>query len=327
MVGRSDSMEPVTSANLLIGTASHISQVTVDLTTGTTETIGQPLPANTCLSLTRDADTVWSVSLDGDGQLAAVRTGADGPVIGLTSPTGGAVPCHSGIVAADGNARTIAVANYTGGNVGVVAVSADTATLTGTVDFGGESHPHQVLTAGNRLVVSDLGLNCLHLLDRADPTTVTGRIDLDADAGPRDAVLIGDLLVVALEVGNAVALVEVERDEAGSIIGGRQVARHNFSGDPDATHPSQIILDSLGRALVLNRGSQRLCVVEVADSGFAQVSEVEVPAWPMDLVEVDGVLLVASRDGDVVVGLDLADPTIERFRFDVPKPNALALLA
>lgn len=320
-------METVTSANLLIGTASHITQVTLDLATGATETIGQSLPATTCLSLTRDTDIVWSVSLDGDGQLAAVHTGSTGPQLGVTSTTGGAVPCHSAVVASDGADRTVAVANYTGGNVGVVAVSGGSATLTGTVDFGGESHPHQVLVEGKTLIVSDLGLNCLHLLDRDNPTTVTGRIELDGDAGPRDAVLIGDLLVVALEVGNAVALVELERDQAGTVIGGRQTARHAFAGEADATHPSQIILDSLGRALILNRGSQKLCIVELADGSFSQVTEVDVPQWPMDLVEVDGVLLLAARDGDVVVGLDLSDPRVERFRFEMPKPNALALLA
>lgn len=323
----------VTSLSLLIGTATDIRQVRVDPTSGSCVNVGTAVPCATSLSLTPDPlrSVVWSASLDDDGRVSTVHTGPEGPRAGTSSPTGGAVPCHVGLVAAQGSARTVAVANYSGHNVGIVSSIDVTdprggATLEATVDFGEGSHPHQVLPLGNRLVVSDLGLDSLHLLDRDDPTNITGRIQLDQGAGPRDAVLIGEHLVVALEVGNAVGLVQLDRDDDATITGGRQVARHDFTGAPEQTHPSQIIADSRGRALVLNRGSDTLCVVEVADGRITSVTEHDLPAWPMDLVEVDGTVLVACRDADVVVGLDLDDPDTELFRFAVPSPNALVIL-
>jgi len=220
---------------------------------------------------------------------------------------------------------TLAVANYTGHTVGLVD-HGEAPTLRAAYDFGPQAHPHQVLVDGDRLLVSDLGGDCLHVVDPA--TGPEARIDLGAGSGPRNAVVVeADLLVVALEVGNGAALVRLDRDAAGRVSGGEVLDRVDFAGDAAQTHPSQVIRDSAGRLHLLNRGSDRVCTLTVADGALTLVAEHPVAAWPMDAVEVDGVLLVACRDADAVVALDPADPSREVWRFAVPTPSALAVLA
>lgn|GEM_PF-4681129 len=319
------------TVTLLIGSSDGVRQLTVDLAAGTADQVGDLAPLTNPIALTADGPTAWAVSLVPDGEIRPVTATSTGPVTGAAGPAGGAVPCHTAVLSADGVGRTVAVANYTGHTMGVVAYEDVTSDATGTLvtsyHFGDNSHPHQVLVDGDRLLVSDLGEDCLQVVDLATPERAVARIDLGTGSGPRDAVATGaDQLAVALEVANGAVLVSLERDEAGQVSGGSVTSRVDFAGEPDDTHPSQILRDSLGRVLVLNRGSQRLCVLTVDGDDLTLVAEHPLPDWPMDIVERDGVLLVACRDADAVIGLDVADPTRELFRISVPTPSSLAIV-
>lgn len=322
------------TSTLLVASADGLRQLQLDSQAGTATPVGGVISVQRPLALTTDPSQpglAWAVACTPDGSAFPLQTGADGPSLGEVASSGGAVPCHTGIVSGEGPTRTVAVANYTGHTVGFATFNglpAGTVTAQGpVVDFGEGSHPHQVLPSGGQLIVSDLGLDSLHVLDSADPQAPAIRIELEPGAGPRNAVPIGDShLAVALEVANAAALVRIDRDADGRITGGRQVARVGFEGDPDQTHPSQILRDSRGFVHVLNRGSQRLCTLTVEGDNLELVTERTVPDFPMDIIELDGLLLIACRDGDTVVALQVADPDTEVFRIEVPSPNAIAVV-
>ena len=322
------------TSTLLVASADSLRQFQLDSQAGTAEPIGGEVSVERPLALTSDpnqAGLAWAVACTPDGSVFPVQTDSDGPRVGATATSGGAVPCHTGIVSGEGASRTVAVANYTGHTVGFASfdgLPAGGVSAQGPViDFGEGSHPHQVLSSDGQLIVSDLGLDSLHVLDSADPQEPAIRIELEPGAGPRNAVPVGDShLAVALEVANAAALVRIDRDADGRITGGQQVARVGFEGDPEQTHPSQILRDSRGFVHVLNRGSQRLCTLTVEGDNLELVTERCVPDFPMDIVELDGLLLVACRDSDTVVALQVADPDTEVFRIEVASPNAIAVV-
>lgn len=331
VIGKDACVTAQNTVTLLVGTADGVRQLSLDLGAGVAATVGEPAPLVNPLAMTADGPVVWTVSLEPGGEVRPVTAGISGPVAGSAGVTGGDVPCHTAVVARRGKGRTVAVANYTGHTVGLVSYDdvdggAD-GTLTATYHFGESSHPHQVLVDGERLLVSDLGEDCLQVIDLSVPDRAVARIDLGTGSGPRDAVATGpDQLAVALEVANGAVLVSLDRDASGQVNGGRVTSRVDFAGAADDTHPSQIFRDSRGRVLVLNRGTQRLCVLDIAGETMTLQAEHPLPDWPMDVLERDGVLLVACRDSDVIVGLDVADPTRELFRLPVPKPSSLAFV-
>lgn len=332
-----------TTVHLLVASADGARLLELDPAAGTAEPIGSVLPLDKPLAITATADGGWVVALAPEGRLVRLSATAQGLQPGPETTTGGAVPCH---IAVFDDGHRVAVSNYSGHTVGIVRhdAPAGTAELSDVYHYGEQSHPHQVLQVDDRLLVCDLGRDGLHVIDPAgtpsgseadDPVA----IPLEDGAGPRDAVRVGpDHLVVALEKANAAAVVELHRDAGGRIVGGRQVDRCAFAGDPAATHPSQILLDrpaaagTPARVLVLNRGSDQLCVLEVADGRFVGgVTEHPLPSWPMDLVRAGDRVLVACRDADVVVGLDIdglgaEGETLTAFSVPVPAPNGIAVL-
>lgn len=317
------------TVTLLVGSQDGIRQLSLDLATGSADQVGDLAPLTNPIALTADGSSAWAVALVPDGEIRPVTATADGPVVGGAGPAGGAVPCHTAVVNRDGEARTVVVANYTGHTIGVVDYTdlASDGTLSATYHFGDNSHPHQVLIDSDRLLISDLGEDCLQVIDLSVADEPVARIDLGTGAGPRDAVVTApDQLAVALEIANGAVLVTLERDEAGQVTGGRVTSRVDFEGNPDDTHPSQIFRDSLGRVHVLNRGTHRLCVLNVVGDTLELEAEHPLPDWPMDILERDGVLLVACRDANAVVGLDVSDPTRELFRLSVPSPSSLAIV-
>ena len=337
----------MTNHRLLVACADGVRHLRLDTANGTAETIGSALPIESPLAITADRTTPngsWTTALTSGGQVLTVAATADGVQAGDPVASGGAVPCHIAVLdgaAADG----VAVANYTGHTVGVVRTAdGGRAELGAVYDFGEASHPHQVLDVDGRLVVCDLGRDGLHVIDLAVAPSAAEASDpvaipLEDGAGPRNAVRVGpDHLVVALEKANAAAVVELQRDPDGVVIGGRQVDRCAFSGSTSDTHPSQVLLDrdatggGPARILVLNRGSDQLCVLEVADGRFVGgPTEHPLPAWPMDLARVGEMLLVACRDAEVLVGLDAHDLGHGGsgrivFSVPVPRPHGIAVV-
>ncbi|MGD7707194.1 lactonase family protein [Microlunatus sp. Y2014] len=321
------------TTHLLIASADRVGLHQLDLAAGTCQQVGDPLPLTTPLGLVASRHGGWVTGFDEDGVVLPVLAGPGGLRPGPRSSSGGAVPCHIAVVTDDGAsgaAETVAVANYTGNSVGVVRVADATdpdgsSELVDVVNFGEGSHPHQVLRHGAQWVVSDLGLDCLHVLDPADLHGDAVKIDLGEGSGPRDAVAIDEsTLVVALEVANAAVLVRLERDGE-RITGGTVTARVDLTGDPADSHPSQILRASDGRVHVLNRGPQTLCTLSVSGDDLTLDGELAIGAWPMDLVELDGQLVIACRDAEALVCVDVT--TLQQTAsIPAPSPAALAIL-
>lgn len=330
----------MTIHRLLVASTDGVRQLLLDTATGTADPIGTVLPYGKSLAVTAHPAVPragWVASADDGGRLVAVTATDDGVRVEASTGSDGAVPCH--VAVRDGQ---VAVANYSGHTVAVFPYHHDSGHRTAgpavVHHFGEQSHPHQVLEVDGQLVVSDLGRDGLHVLaPDADPAPADEppAIPLEPGAGPRNAVRVGpDHLVVALERANAAAVVELQRDAAGTVVGGRQVDRCGFDGETSATHPSQIRLAGVeggtAQVLVLNRGSDRLCVLEVTDGRFGgKAVEHPLPAWPMDLLRLDDVLLVACRDADLLVGLDATDlgpdgAARTLFSVPVPQPNGVA---
>jgi 6-phosphogluconolactonase len=125
--------------------------------------------------------------------------------VGQGQPSGGASPCHLAWV---GGGRAVAVANYTGGTVGLLPVAADGSLEApvaiadhGDLELGPRSdrqeapHPHHVLAVGgDGLLVLDLGADAVvgYRLGSDGSLRRVAVSRLTPGSGPRHAVLSRD---------------------------------------------------------------------------------------------------------------------------------------
>ena len=254
--------------------------------------------------------------------------------------SGGADPCHL-LLAPD--ARTLYVANYSSGTLGVLPLDADgrfTAQVRaegGPVQVWGhegsgpdasrQEAPHAhfaAITPGGRfVVVADLGTDELRRYARDPATGLLSAAGIAATLPPgtgprhlvfapdgRTAYVVGELdvsvCVLAWEPGTASGTL-VQQLPAGPSLD-LQDTEQGGTGDGRRVLPSHVELDG-DRLLVAVRTSDVLVGYAVtADGTLVAEGVTALPAaWPRHFAVVDGTVVVAAQVGDALVALRPGD--------------------
>ena len=276
-----------------------------------------------------DRSVLYAVDELTDPSVAAFARSDSGLRLLNRQPTGGGSPCHL----LYHPAGYLLAANYDGGSVSVhpVAAEGSLGPRTDLVQHTGSGpdperqegpHVHEVLLAGDLVVVVDLGLDKL-IGYRLDP--VSGRLSVAADpfarthpgAGPRHAVAHPNgRWYVADELDSTISV--FDPDPSTGVL--REVATvPSTSGPPSA--PASIALSADNRRLYIsNRGADTIATFDV-DAGGDLTGIDEVPtggSWPRHFAIVDDLLFVANQKGNSVVS----------FAFDadgLPRPTGDAV--
>ncbi|NNG20037.1 beta-propeller fold lactonase family protein [Naumannella sp. ID2617S] len=259
----------------------------------------------------------WTAE-DQPDEVVSLRVDPDGFVELGRAPSGGGTPCAAALP--EGARDVLAVANYSGASVGLVELTDAAATrLRGTWPLDAV-HPHMVLPTVHGNVVPDLGADVLHLVG-ADGRVE--RIAVPAGVGPRHAVPIDlDRVAVSGELGAALAVVDLAARRVESVTPSTATEEGAYVGD-------LVLVDD--HVLVANRGHATLGVIRLGERPEL-VGELEVPGrWPQHLKLIGDRVLVACRDSDVVLALDVTDPgrptVLPEPAYRLPSPVWLHLLA
>lgn len=238
-----------------------------------------------------------------------------------SSGTGGAEPCH---VAVDPSGELLVVVNYASGSLTVVGL--DDAGVPGeqrqlvqlegsgpVPDRQTSAHPHQAVFSpdGDHVLVPDLGADVVRLFRVDRPSRrlqAAGLLAVPAGTGPRHAVVTGTgSVVVTGELSQTVLRGQV--DWAAAELTGWHVVPSTRRATGGPNHPGDIVHDEEhGIVHVANRGLDTVSSYSLASGGLEPMSEIRAGGrWPQHLAVVGGALLVAARDSDAVVRLEV-DP-------------------
>lgn len=175
-----------------------------------------------------------------------------------------------------------------------------------------EAHPHHVLDVGGIAAVADLGSDAVWMLEPRD-LSVRNVHKLPQGAGPRHATLLpngsiavsGELDVTLVVVGADGTIASTESSRAGS---------------GDRTYPSDVAYHPGGFVMVANRTAGTIGCVDVRDGELRLVGEYPSGGtWPLNMELVVDQLLVAQRDDDLVVALQV-DPLSGRLEHEWSVP-------
>jgi 6-phosphogluconolactonase len=230
-----------------------------------------------------------------------------------TVPSGGSGPCHVLVHPAGG---WLYVANY--GDGVATALELDAAgDLTGASvtlahagsgphadrQEGPHAHSSWVSPGGGWLVVADLGTDQLraYRLEDGRPVGEPALTAMPPGSGPRHAAVAGDLVHVACELSCDVVTVRWDESTGtGEVVGSSPtVTRAPRTGDTHTlSHLELLDEDTL---VVGVRGADQLAVVGLTD-GVADrlLAEVLTVTWPRHLTVVDGAVLVAGEQADLI---------------------------
>ena len=220
--------------DVLIGTytwrdAEGIYRGRFDDETGTFETLGLAIAADSPAFLVTHGDMLYAVNEQREGGVSAFRRAGTDLEFVNAQPSGGSLPCHLSAGPESpqpGSARGVplawnwvAVANYGSGTVALFPTSGDDGRLLPVADSRQHrgsgpntdrqesAHAHEVYALGSTLVVPDLGTDKVHRY-RVDKGQLSedGHAALPAGSGPRHAELHPSLprLYVLNELGNTV---------------------------------------------------------------------------------------------------------------------------
>ena len=205
--------------DVLIGTytwrdAEGIYRGRFDDETGTFETLGLAVAADSPAFLAPRGDMLYAVNEQREGGVSAFRrTGVDLEFVNA-QPSGGSLPCHLSV-----GTDWVAVANYGSGTVALFPTADDDGRLLPIADSRQHrgagpdadrqesAHAHEVYALGSTLIVPDLGTDKVHRY-RVDSGRLAddGHTALPSGSGPRHVELHASLprLYVLNELDNTV---------------------------------------------------------------------------------------------------------------------------
>lgn len=290
--------------------------------------------------VSRDRRWAYVVSEVTEGKVAALPARGDGPASRVRS--GGADPCHLALSPAG---DLLAVANYSSGTVGLLAVAGGSLTLIDTVQLAGHGphprqrgpHAHQATwLSDTELVVCDLGSDTLVGLTLGSDSRLTQHwsVHLPGGTGPRHLVVSRqrDRLWVVGELDNTVHLVSRDPDRATSSRSGGWAIEQTLPLAPagQGSLTAGIALSSGGDHLYVTvRGADQLIHLTVDTAGLLrEVGRLATAAWPRFVGWLPGnrELVVAAERADRLqcfpIGLDGA-PAPVAWVADWPAPTCL----
>ncbi len=318
---------PTAGAGSPAGTGEGIWRVALDPATGALLDARQVAvtPAPSFLAAHPSGRVLYAVGEETRGTVTAFAVGDDGGLTPLaTVASGGADPCH---LLLDADARTLLVANYSSGTLGVLPLDPDGRFAAEVLTAGAPAqvlghegagpradrqegpHAHFVALApgGRHVLVVDLGTDEVRRYTR-DPGT--GRLTADGIAatlppgtGPRHlafaptgehAYLTGELdvtvRVLAWDVASATG--RLVQTLPATTRGPAPVA----PADPGPLLPSHLELAG-DRLLVATRTADVLAELTVGPDGLlTPAAEVALPGrWPRHFAVVDGWVVVADQ--------------------------------
>lgn len=285
---------------------------------------------------------VYAVGEQAAGTVTAFAAGPDGELGALAVvSSGGADPCHL-LLAAD--ARTLYVANYSSGTLGVLPLDADGAFTRATIAAGGpvqvlehtgsgpdaarQGGPHVHFAAfapgGAHLLVVDLGTDEI----RRYRVAPDGRLAADGIAatlppgtGPRHLVVgpaagstaSGHPIYLVGELDATVRVLRWDAASATAALVQTLPACVTPRRSGDGVYPAHLVLDA-GRLLVSVRGADALATFAVdARTGLLEpAGEVDTGCWPRHFAVVDGVAVVANQVSGTLAALRVRGPVLRR---------------
>jgi len=321
---------PAAGASTTAGLGEGIWRASLDAT-GTVSDLRQvaTTPAPTFLALHPNGRWLYAVGEDGDGTVTAFTIDDDGLAARATISSGGADPCH---LALSSDARTLYVANYSSGTLGVIPLD-DDGGLRGTgpaqvlahegtgPDPSRQESPHAHFVAvresddgtsdgtpRGEVIVADLGIDALRHY-QVGPDGVlefAGLTELPPGTGPRHLAFSPDgrrcYVVGELDV----TLHVLERTAEGyvplqvlSLAGAAERGEHGWYLDGRLL-ASHIELNG-DRLLVGVRVDDRLEEFEVSDEGTLTTSATHpLGGWPRHFAVVDDLVLVAGQTNHAI---------------------------
>jgi 6-phosphogluconolactonase (cycloisomerase 2 family) len=323
---------PVAGAGTPVGQGEGIWRVDLDPATGALGNARQVVETPSPSFLALRGTVLYAAHEQADGTVSAFDVVGDTLVHRATVPSGGADPCH---LLLDEGGRTLFVANYSSGTLGVLPLDADggfsargPAQVLGHTGSGPDedrqesSHAHFVALdpSGDFVLVADLGTDEIRRYRRVDGRLVEDGIAavLPAGTGPRHLTFSADGRF-AYVVGELDVTVRVLAWASGSgtLV---QTLPATTVRATERRLPSHVVRDG-DRLLVGVRASDALTRFAIRADGLLEpVADDPVPgAWPRHFDVVDGWTVVAeqvsgglatlARDGSVVGTLSLPAPS------------------
>ncbi|KRD43190.1 hypothetical protein ASE38_02630 [Cellulomonas sp. Root930] len=302
---------PVAGAGTPVGQGEGIWRVDLDPATGALSDARQVVETPSPSFLALRGTVLYAANEQADGTVSAFDVVGDALVHRATVPSGGADPCH---LLLDADGRTLFVANYTSGTLGVLPLDADGgfSALGPDQVFGHagagpdedrQESPHAHFVAldpgGAFVLVSDLGTDEIRRYRRVDGHLVEDGIAaaLPAGTGPRHLTFSADGRF-AYVVGELDVTVRVLAWESGSGALVQTLPATTVQAG-ERRLPSHVVRDG-DRLLVGVRTADVLTRFAIRADGLLEPAAGDpVPgAWPRHFEVVDGWTVVAQQVSD-----------------------------
>ena len=251
---------------------------------------------------------VNEVDIDGVGTVESYHIGKNKLILVDSVSSGGAHPCHININA-DGD---IAVANYTGGNVGLTRVAKDgqLSSLLDVAQHSGQSlterqtkpHAHSAwfTSEGQELIAVDLGVDQLIFYRvENDQLVRTDSLCVEAGAGPRHLAFhpTQSILYSVNELNSTISVISKEDQNKWELVNSISTLPDDFKGK---SFCADIHISPDGRFLYAsNRGHNSLVVYRIDDSGKKVLPiayELVKGEWPRNFsLTSDGEFLIVAN--------------------------------
>lgn len=231
------------------------------------------------LAFNKNKDIVLAVNENDPGTIESFQVNGDTLVQINSSNTGGAHPCY----VTTNNQDYVLVANYSGGNVGLLKLNEDGKLSElldleqhkgkGTTDRqeGPHAHSSWFIPDGSGIISVDLGTNQLWFssinteTNKLDPNP-TQKLDFEPGAGPRHLVFhpTKNYVYVLNELNNTISQIE-NKDGNYTVLNNTSILPEDFK---DFSKAADIHISQDGKFVYAsNRGHDSIAILEVLENG------------------------------------------------------------
>lgn len=256
-----------------------------------------------------------------EGGLNVFKISPEGLILIKTLPTMGKDPCYLSL---SDDLRFLLVINYTGGSFSLFRLDSDgiPEELTAAVRHEGSgprkdrqeaAHPHCGIFIGNRLYVTDLGMDCMfcYQLDPACGSVAeVYRLHFPAGSGPRHICKPSsdDILYVNGELSSQVFKVRLLKNSA-KITACAGTLPDGFKGE---NITAAIRLDEDEKFLfVSNRGDDSIAMFRIGENGALMLTSVCKTGgrWPRDFDIFGDIIIIANQNSNSITSLKIDHDT------------------
>ncbi len=296
------------------------------------------------LAFSKNKDILLAVNENENGSIESFQVDGD-QLLGVNqSPTGGAHPCFVAV----NDDEYVLVANYTGGNIGLLKLDPKDGSLSDLLDVeqhegkgtterqeGPHAHSAWFIPDSSGIISADLGTNQLWFskinteTNKLEPAT-TQKLDLPEGAGPRHLVFHPDngFIYVLNELDNTISQIE-NKDGNYSVLSSFSILLEGFA---EYSKAADIHVSADGKFIYAsNRGHDSIAILEVMEDGSLKLVANE-PTKGKDprnfQISPDGnFILVANQNGNNLVSYKRDATTgLMNFIAEVAAPAPVCIL-